>query len=66
MESSYTNLSIAMKEQNVSVGDLAKLIGKSEEIVHLKLRGVRDWTLLEAITISRYLQYPDFKKLFLR
>ena len=66
MQCVYTNLSIAMREQDVSVKDLAVLIDKSEEIVCLKLQGIREWTLSEAIAISRYLQYPDFKKLFLR
>ena len=55
-----------MAARGVSVGKLAEIVGRSEEEIHLKLRGVRDWTLSEALAICRYLQYPDFRKLFLR
>lgn len=66
MDSLYPNLDAAMAARGVSVGKLAEIVGRSEEIVHLKLIGVRDWTLSEALAICRYLQYPDFRKLFLR
>ena len=66
MDSLYPNLQAAMKERGVSAANLAEVIGFSEEIVHLKMRGVREWTLLEALTICRYLHYPDFRNLFLR
>lgn len=62
----YPNLQTAMDQRGVSVADLAKLIDRSEEIVHLKLRGVREWTLSEALAICRYFQYSDFRSLFLR
>lgn len=66
MDSLYPNLDAAMATRGISIGNLAEIIGRSEEIVHLKLRGVRDWTLSEAVAICRYLQYSDLKKLFLR
>jgi DNA-binding Xre family transcriptional regulator len=66
MNSLFPNLSAAMKRRGVSIKNLADVIGLSEEIVHLKMRGVREWTLLEALTICRYLEYPDFRGLFLR
>lgn len=66
MNSLYPNLDAAMAARGVSVWKLAEIVGRSEEIIHLKLRGVQDWTLSEALAICRYLQYPDFKKLFLR
>lgn len=66
MNSLYPYLDAAMVTRGVSIGDLAETIERSEEIVHLKLRGVCEWSLLEAVTICRYLQYPDLKKLFLR
>ena len=66
MTSLYPNLDAAMAAQKVTARDLGKAIGCSEEIVHLKLRGVREWSLLEAVTICRYLQYNDLKKLFLQ
>ena len=66
MDSLYPNLSAAMAKRGITIGNLAEVIGRSEEIVHLKLRGVMDWTLLEALAICRYLHYPDLKKLFLR
>lgn len=66
MNSLYPNLDAAMTTRGVSIGSLAEILGRSEEIVHLKLRGVQEWSLLEAVTICRYLQYPDLKKLFLR
>ena len=66
MDSLFPNLHAALKKRGVSIKDLAEVIGRSEEIVHLKLRGVREWTLLEALEICRYLQYPDLKTLFLR
>lgn len=66
MDSLYPNLQATMKERGASIKNLAEVIGLSEEIVHLKMRGVRDWTLLEALAICRYLHYPDFRNLFLR
>lgn len=66
MDSLYPNLQAAMKQRGVSIKNLADLLGLSEEIIHLKMRGVRDWTLLEALAICRYLHYPDFRNLFLR
>lgn len=62
----YPNLQIAMVDGGVTVSELAKIIDKSEEIVQLKLSGVRGWTLLEAVTICRHLEHPDLRKLFLR
>ena len=62
----YPNLQEAMNDRGVSAKDLAALIDHSEEIVQLKLQGVREWTLVEAIMICRYLQCPDLRKLFLR
>lgn len=62
----YPNLQAEMVNRGVTVSDLAKIIARSEEIVQLKLSGVREWTLLEAVTICRHLMYPDFRKLFLR
>ena len=66
MTTVYPNLQAAMSRRGVTIRDLAEIIDKSEEIVHLKLRGVREWTLPEALAICRYLNYPDFRKLFLR
>jgi DNA-binding Xre family transcriptional regulator len=66
MQTVYPNLCAAMKQRGASVKNLADVIGVSEEIVHLKMRGVRDWTLSEALAICRYLRYPDFRNLFLR
>lgn len=66
MDSLYPNLNAEMEAHHVSIENLAKIIGRSEEIVQLKLRGVREWSLMEAVKICRYLQYPDLKKLFLR
>lgn len=66
MDSLFPNLRAAMKQQGASIKDIADVIGLSEEIVHLKMRGVRDWTLLEALAICRCLRYRDFRNLFLR
>lgn len=66
MDSLYPNLNTAMEAHGLSIENLAKIIGRSEEIVRLKLQGVLEWTLTEAVEICRYLQYPDLKKLFLR
>jgi DNA-binding Xre family transcriptional regulator len=66
MNSLFPNLQAAMKQRGASIKNLADVIGLSEEIVHLKMRGVRDWTLSEALAICRYLHYPDFRNLFLR
>lgn len=66
MDSLYPNLQAEMVTRGLSIGNLAEIIGRSEEIVHLKLRGVREWSLSEAVAICRYLQYHDLKKLFLR
>ena len=66
MRTVYPNLWATMEQRGTSIKNIADLIGVSEEIVHLKLRGVRDWTLSEALAICRYLHYPDFRNLFLR
>lgn len=66
MTSLYPNLDAAMAAQGVSIENLAETIGRSEEIVRLKLQGVQEWSLSEAVTICRYLQYHDLKHLFLR
>ena len=66
MDSLYPNLSSEMEAHGLSIESLAKIIGRSEKIVRLKLRGVQEWTLSEAVAICRYLQCHDLKKLFLR
>lgn len=66
MDSLFPNLRAAMARRGVSIKNLADAIGLSEEMVQLKIRGVREWTLKEALEICRYLQYSDFKTLFLR
>ena len=66
MYSLYPNLGAAMEARGLSTRNLAEIIGRSEVIVHLKLIGLREWSLSEAVAICRYLQYPDLKKLFLR
>lgn len=62
----YPNLQKAMIDKGVTVRELSKLVGECEEIVYLKLQGVREWNLLEAVTICRYFQHSDLKALFLR
>lgn len=66
MQTVYPNLWAAMTQRGVSIKNIADLLGLSDEIVHLKMRGVRDWTLTEALAICRYLHCPDFRNLFLR
>lgn len=66
MDSLYPNLSAIMDNRGVSIQNLAEIIGRSEEIVHLKLIGVRQWDLSEAVSICRYFNYPDLRTLFVR
>jgi DNA-binding Xre family transcriptional regulator len=66
MDSLFPNLQAIMAQRGASIKNIADILGLSEEIVHLKMRGVRDWTLLEALEICRYLHYPDLRFLFLR
>jgi DNA-binding Xre family transcriptional regulator len=66
MNSLFPNLQAAMEQRGVSSKDIADVIGLSEEIVRLKMRGIRDWKLTEALAICRYLHHPDFHNLFLR
>lgn len=66
MNSLYPNLQAAIAARGASIKNIADAIGLSEEITDLKLRGVREWTLSEALAICRYLHYPDFRNLFLR
>lgn len=66
MNSLYPTLEAVMEQRGASVKNLADVTGLSEEVVHLKMRGVREWRLSEAIAICRYLKYSDFRKLFLR
>lgn len=64
MDSLYPNLDAAMEKHGITTKTIAEIICRSEEIVNLKLRGVMDWSLSEALAICRYLQYPDLKTLF--
>lgn len=66
MNSLFPNLQAAMTQRGASIKNLADAIGVSEDVVNLKMSGVRDWTLTEALAICRYLHYPDFRSLFLR
>ena len=66
MDSLYPILQAVMETKGVSIGTLAEIIGRSESIVQLKLSGVREWSLSEAVKICRYLQYHDIEQLFLR
>lgn len=66
MNSLFPNLHAAMDKRGVTTANLAKAIGRSEVIIQLKLRGVQDWTLTEALAICSYLNHSDLKFLFLR
>lgn len=66
MNSLFPNLQAALKQRGASIKNLADAIGLSEESVQLKMEGVQDWRLSEALAICRYLQYPDLRSLFLR
>ena len=66
MNSLFPNLHTAMEKRGVTTANLAKAIGRSEVIVQLKMKGVLDWTLVEALTICQYLHCTDLKLLFLR
>jgi hypothetical protein len=54
-----------MDQQGVSTKALADAVGLSEKKINLKMEGVLDWALSEAIAVCRYLNYPDLKTLFL-
>lgn len=66
MDSLFPKLRAVMEARGASIKNLADAIGLSEEIVHLKLTGVLEWTLVEALNVCRYLHYPDLQGLFLR
>ena len=66
MNSLFPNLQAAMKQREVSIKDLADVVGISEEIAQLKMSGVWEWKLTEALAICRYLHCYDFRNLFLR
>lgn len=66
MYSLYPNLGAAMDARGLSIRNISEIIGRSEIVVHLKMRGIQEWSLSEAVAICRYLQYPDLKTLFLR
>lgn len=66
MNSLFPNLLAVMEKNGITVENLAKAIGHSEDIVQLKMSGVLDWTLVEALTICQYLHFTDLKLLFLR
>ena len=66
MNSLFPNLVAAMEQRGVSNKNLADAIGLSEDVVLFKMQGVLDWTLVEALTICRYLHCTDLKFLFLR
>lgn len=66
MDSLYPNLSATMENRGVSIRNLAEIIGLSEEVVRLKLRGTQDWGLSEAVAICHYFDHPDLRTLFVR
>ena len=66
MRGHYPNLQDAMAKNNISVTDLAELLGLNEETVHDKLNCALDWSLTEAVTICGYLKQNNLKILFLR
>lgn len=66
MNSLFPNLLAVMEKNGITVENLAKALGHSENVVQLKLSGVLDWTLTEALMICSYLNHYDLKLLFLR
>lgn len=66
MDYLYPILQKTLETKGVSIESLAVIAGCGEKQVQLKLMGVLEWSLTEAVEICRYLQYPDIKTLFLR
>ncbi len=60
------NLRQIMKEKNITVRALSRILGISEASVQNKMRGVSDWTLTEAETIMELFPQYTLSWLFKR
>lgn len=62
----YPTLAKEMEEHGLTTKDVADLIGDCVGSVCLKLQGVIEWTLSDAVRLCHHFDYPDIRKLFLR
>lgn len=62
----YPTLTKEMEEHGLTTYEVADMIGDNVGSVSLKLQGVIEWTLREAIVLCHYFDYSDIRKLFLR
>ena len=62
----YPNLAKAMDERGFTVADLAALIGDTVGSVSMKIQGITEWTLTDALILYNTFNYSDITKLFLR
>jgi hypothetical protein len=55
-----------MEDHSLTTRDIADIIGDNVGSVSLKLQGVIEWTLSEAVLLCHHFDYSDVRKLFLR
>ena len=53
----FPNLEAEMARHNVSKGDLAKLLHKTNGVITSRMDGTSEWGFWEVVTIKRYLAY---------
>lgn len=64
MNSIYPNLCKMLKERNITISNLAELLGESKCGVELKLCGELPWLLSDAVRICCILNTSDVNFLF--
>lgn len=62
----YPTLVKEMEEHGLTADDIGDLIGDTGPAVKLRLQGVAEWTLTEAILLCHTFDYSDIRELFLR
>ena len=53
----FPNLEAEMARRNVSKGDLAKLLHKTNGVITSRMDGSSEWGFWEVVTIKQFLEY---------
>lgn len=62
----YPSLRQQMELHGVSAAELAAVAGVNVFVFYLKMYGIKQWTLAEALKISCFFRTPDIEQVFVR
>ena len=62
----FPNLRQRIKETGVSWADVAAAAGISTFVLHLKMWGIKRWTVTDAVRLCGFFRTPDAEHLFVR